>query len=109
MPTTWYNMDEVANNVIDVLAIRYDAALNAFTVHRFCGCVVVDGKVVWVLPFYGSKDKWVLEEVGYKPVRWAHAPNAPEDLDDGPEVVRMIAGPTIPKGTTYAALEPSHD
>lgn len=75
----------------DVLARYYDAGLNRFLIQRFCNCFVQDFQFIWPSPF-GPRDSINLYEAGYRPIRWAGAPELP------PELVELVSGPADHEG-----------
>lgn len=77
----WKRIEDEAppNDVFDVLARKWDAALDIFTIHRFAGCVQVNGAIIWGSPFFGDFQKFVLTEAGYRPVYWMPLPPPPKD------------------------------
>ncbi len=77
----WKPMQSVPNNGFDVLVIYWDAGLDQFLCTRFAGCVKVDDRILWATPSPNSRGAVDLVEAGYRPVRWAHIPKMPSDID----------------------------
>lgn len=69
--TGWQPIETVPNNVFDVIAKYWDAALDRFLVRRVCDCVLVNGEV-----FAGEQR---LTDLGLRPTHWRHLPDPPED------------------------------
>lgn len=78
--SAWQPMSTVPNNVFDVLAKKWDAALDSFTYHRFSGCVLVDDAVIWCSPFPGDGLSVKLTDAGYRPEYWMDIPDPHPDV-----------------------------
>lgn len=91
------DIDNVPNNVFDVMAKKWDAALDTFTSHRFAGCVQVDGQILWSSPFHVDPVK--LTDMGYRPTHWAPLPSPPLHPGDG----KPLSDPPVESGNIPAS------
>lgn len=77
----WEPIETVPDNVFDVLAKKWDAALDIFTEHRFAGCVRNDDVIMWCSPF-GDGTSVRLTDAGYRPTHWMPLPGPPHAKAD---------------------------
>lgn len=77
MSEKWKSINTVPNNVFDVLAKKWDAALDTFIYTRFANCVQVDGEIIWG-PVGFKPERLV--DLGYRPIYWMNIPDLPKEL-----------------------------
>lgn len=74
----WQPIETAPNDIIDVIAKHYDAALDIFISTRWANCVLVDGDVLWSPPY--AVEPMKLTAHGYRPTHWMCIPKPPADL-----------------------------
>lgn len=79
--TDWRTMETKPEGVFDVLARRYDAGLNRFTLHRFTSCILQDMTILLCSPWPQINECANLEANGFRVVAWRPAPG-PEDIPE---------------------------
>lgn len=73
----WQPIETAPNNLFDVVAKYWDAALDVFAYRRVCDCALVNGCVVT----QGKNGPVRLDEVGLKATHWMHIPELPPELE----------------------------
>ena len=76
--TNWQPIETAPNNVFDVVAKCWDAALDRFFYRRFVDCVKVDGEIVAAV----GDQQVRLTDHGYKPTHWMDIPELPPELKE---------------------------
>lgn len=71
----WQPIETVPNNVFDVLAKYYDAALDKFLYRRFTDCVIVNEYIFSAL----LPDGVSLTKAGFRPTHWRDIPELPDE------------------------------
>lgn len=72
----WQPIESAPNNVFDVLARYWDAALDKFLYRRFIDCVKVNDQI-----YIGQGDKQErLVDHNFQPLYWMHIPELPPHL-----------------------------
>jgi hypothetical protein len=71
----WQPIETVPNDVFDVIAKHWDAALDIFLLRRICECVKVNDEI-YVGLVDGKQAK--LTDLGYKATHWMPIPDPPK-------------------------------